>query len=100
MKKAPNGWNKQIEEWKKAHPVKSRPAKGKLTPPVYPGEALSVYQENAIICTGVSQNQMWTAQFSRFDEPRTFISSGGLGTMGYGLGLLSAPVSADPTGEL
>ena len=84
--KAPNGWNKQIEEWKKAHPVKSRPAKGKLTPQFILEKLYQYTKGNAIICTEVGQNQMWTAQFYRFDEPRTFISSGGLGTMGYGLG--------------
>ena len=41
---------------------------------------------DAIICTDVGQHQMWAAQFYRYKEPRTFISSGGLGTLGYGLG--------------
>jgi acetolactate synthase-1/2/3 large subunit len=40
---------------------------------------------DAIICTEVGQHQMWTAQFYKFSQPRTFITSGGLGTMGYGL---------------
>ena len=41
---------------------------------------------NAIISTDVGQHQMWTAQYYKFREPRTFLTSGGLGTMGYGLG--------------
>lgn len=41
---------------------------------------------DAVICTEVGQHQMWAAQFYKYDAPRKFISSGGLGTMGYGLG--------------
>ncbi len=42
--------------------------------------------KNTVIATDVGQHQMWTAQFTNFEKPRTFVSSGGLGTMGYGLG--------------
>ena len=54
-----------------------------------PGVVESIYKAtdgDAIICTEVGQNQMWAAQFYKYKEPRQFISSGGLGTMGYGLG--------------
>ncbi|NLO83195.1 MAG: biosynthetic-type acetolactate synthase large subunit [Clostridiales bacterium] len=84
--KKPNGWNKQIDEWKKAHPLKPRCPKGELTPQFVIEKLYQLTKGKAIICTEVGQNQMWAAQYYKFDEPRTFISSGGLGTMGYGLG--------------
>ena len=84
--KKPNGWKKQIDEWKKAHPVKPRVPKGELTPQFVIEKLYEITRGKAIICTEVGQNQMWAAQFYKFDEPRTFISSGGLGTMGFGLG--------------
>ncbi len=76
-------WLKQIRSWKKEFPLAYRDT-GAI-PPQYVIE--QVYQAtggDAIICTEVGQNQMWTAQFYPFTEPRTFLSSGGLGTMGYG----------------
>ncbi len=46
--------------------------------------------EDAVIATDVGQHQMWVAQHYKFEKPRTFVSSGGLGTMGFGLGARSA----------
>ncbi len=76
-------WLKQIRAWKKELPLVYKDT-GAI-PPQYVIE--QIYQATggeAIICTEVGQNQMWTAQFYPFTEPRTFLSSGGLGTMGYG----------------
>ena len=78
-------WFTQIAAWKKRYPFKyfddSKHAK-----PQYVIEALNTLTKGeAIITTGVGQHQMWAAQFYRWTQPRQMITSGGLGTMGYGL---------------
>ncbi|UCD86143.1 MAG: biosynthetic-type acetolactate synthase large subunit [Deltaproteobacteria bacterium] len=76
-------WLSQIEKWKRTHPLNYK--KGKEIKPQYVVEKLyELTKGEAIISTEVGQNQMWASQFYRFDKPRTFLSSGGLGTMGYG----------------
>jgi acetolactate synthase I/II/III large subunit len=76
-------WHAQIATWKKEHPFSYEPSKH-----IQPQEAVSVLYEltkgDAIIATGVGQHQMWAAQFYRFNEPRRYISSLGLGAMGFG----------------
>lgn len=57
-----------------------------LTGPFVVEKIYELTQGNAVICTDVGQHQMWAAQYYKYKHPRTFISSGGLGTMGYGLG--------------
>lgn len=76
-------WLKQIEEWKKKYPLTYKKGKG-LKPEYVVEQIYEVTKGNAIITTEVGQNQMWAAQYYRFTKPRTFITSGGLGTMGYG----------------
>ena len=83
--KLENEWNMQIEEWKRVHPL-SYKMNGSLSPQYIIEKLYELTGGQAIISTEVGQNQMWAAQFYKFTEPRTFISSGGLGTMGYGLG--------------
>jgi acetolactate synthase-1/2/3 large subunit len=76
-------WLAQIEEWKKKFPLTYK--KDKKLRPQYVVEMIhEVTKGEAIICTEVGQNQMWAAQFYKFEKPRTWVSSGGLGTMGYG----------------
>jgi len=78
-------WNEKIEHWKKVHPLRYQT--GDALHPQYILERLYALTEGkAIITTEVGQNQIWAAQFYKYTQPRTFISSGGLGTMGYGLG--------------
>ncbi|OGB89261.1 acetolactate synthase, large subunit, biosynthetic type [candidate division WOR-1 bacterium RIFCSPHIGHO2_01_FULL_53_15] len=78
-------WVEQIEEWKKKYPLGYK--KDKHLKPQYIIEETYELTKNrdTIIVTEVGQNQMWAAMFYQYDRPRTFISSGGLGTMGYGL---------------
>lgn len=83
--KKENGWNKQIQEWKEAYPLKYK-GHGPLSPQFVIEKLYELTEGRAIITTEVGQNQMWAAQFYKYTEPKTFISSGGLGTMGYGLG--------------
>jgi acetolactate synthase-1/2/3 large subunit len=78
-------WLQQIAEWKEQVPL-TYCQNGKVIKPQHVIETLhKVTKGNVIITTEVGQNQMWTAQFFPFDLPNTFITSGGLGTMGYGL---------------
>jgi acetolactate synthase-1/2/3 large subunit len=78
-----SAWAAQIAAWKRDHPFAYEPSKH-----IQPQEAVQVLYEltkgDAIITTGVGQHQMWAAQFYRFDEPRRYISSLGLGAMGFG----------------
>lgn len=83
--KAENGWNKQIKEWKQTYPLKYK-WKGALSPQYVIEKLYELTGGKAIITTEVGQNQMWAAQYYKYSEPRTFITSGGLGTMGFGLG--------------
>jgi acetolactate synthase-1/2/3 large subunit len=78
-------WLKTIQKLKKDFPLKyDKSSKG--IKPMYVIEKIhEITKGDAIICTEVGQHQMWTAQFYKFSQPRTFITSGGLGTMGYGL---------------
>jgi acetolactate synthase-1/2/3 large subunit len=79
------GWFEQIAEWKKKFPMKYDKNSGSVKPQYVIEQIYELTKGEAIITTGVGQNQMWTAQFYRFSRPRQFITSGGLGTMGYGL---------------
>ncbi|MFH1768494.1 MAG: biosynthetic-type acetolactate synthase large subunit, partial [Candidatus Omnitrophota bacterium] len=77
-------WSKRIKELKTKHPLKYRKSKSKIKPQYVVELVYSQTKGKAIISTEVGQNQMWAAQFYKFDYPRHFLSSGGLGTMGYG----------------
>ncbi|WFC98872.1 acetolactate synthase [Malassezia yamatoensis] len=85
-------WLAQLKEWKEQFPFTydaSQPAKGELMKPQEVVEALdhavANQKENVVVTAGVGQHQMWAAQHYRWRHPRTWISSGGLGTMGFGL---------------
>lgn len=77
-------WVNQVLEMKEQFPLKYNPEI--LTGPYILEKIYELTQGDAIITTEVGQHQMWAAQFIKYKKPRTFISSGGLGTMGYGLG--------------
>jgi acetolactate synthase-1/2/3 large subunit len=77
-------WNEQIDQWKEQYPLKDK-HKG-LSPKYVLNKLYDLTQGDIIISTEVGQNQVWAAQYYTYTEPRSFISSGGLGTMGYGLG--------------
>lgn len=77
-------WMKEIENLKDKYPIKYN--KNVLTGPYVIEKIEECFDDNTIICTEVGQNQMWAAQYFHYKNPRQFVSSGGLGTMGYGLG--------------
>jgi acetolactate synthase I/II/III large subunit len=88
-------WNKQIDEWKKDVPA-SYTKKEPLSPKFIYEYVNSKVRDDTIITTEVGQHQMWAAQFYQFTMPRTFLTSGGLGTMGYGTGAAIGAKIANP----
>jgi acetolactate synthase-1/2/3 large subunit len=82
-KQQPSAWLEQVAAWKRDHPLRYRD--DGLLHPQYVIQRLSALLDGkAVITSEVGQNQMWTAQYYCFREPRQWITSGGLGTMGYG----------------
>nr|WP_256502632.1 biosynthetic-type acetolactate synthase large subunit [Desulfuromonas sp. KJ2020] len=78
-------WRQEIDGWKKQHPMSYKNSKSVIKPQFVIEKIRELTRDDAIITTEVGQHQMWTAQFFDFTQPRTFLSSGGLGTMGFGL---------------
>ena len=80
-------WISQVQEWKKEYPsCYDKNPKDSINPKFICECINRIAGEDTFITTEVGQHQMWTAQFYPFSKPRTFITSGGLGTMGYGTG--------------
>jgi acetolactate synthase-1/2/3 large subunit len=78
-------WMKQVETWKKKHPLVVRDSDdGEIIPEAAVRKIWEITKGEAIVCTEVGQNQMWAAQHYLCRHPRQFITSGGLGTMGFG----------------
>ncbi len=77
-------WVDHVMRMKQEHPLSYKDSDRVIKPQYVIEKIDDLTKGKAIICTEVGQNQMWAAQFYDFTEPRTFISSGGLGTMGYG----------------
>ena len=83
MTSGTGAWLDQINRWKREHPL--RYEQGTTLKPQFVIEKINeLSPDDTIISTEVGQNQMWTAQFFKFNQPRHFLTSGGLGTMGYG----------------
>lgn len=78
-------WREKITSWKERHPMTYRSSKSVIKPQFVIEKLREHSDDDAIITTEVGQHQMWTAQFFDFIQPRTFLTSGGLGTMGFGL---------------
>ena len=77
-------WLKQIEAWKQERPMSYTYDEEVIKPQFVVEKIFELTRGDAIISTEVGQNQMWAAQFYKFDKPRMWLTSGGLGTMGYG----------------
>ena len=93
-----DSWLDQILEWRDDFPLKYSSA-GDLVKPQAVMEALqaaTAERDDVIWTTGVGQHQMWAMQYLLCDRPRTFISSGGLGTMGYGVPAAIGAKAANP----
>jgi acetolactate synthase-1/2/3 large subunit len=79
-----DNWIAHVDRMKDMYPL--RYDKNVLTGPYIIETIYDMTKGDAVICTEVGQHQMWTAQYYKFSKPRTLLTSGGLGTMGYGLG--------------
>ncbi len=77
-------WLHQIEEWKEKHPLKYKQVGNEIRQEYVIDQLGKLTDHKAVITTGVGQHQMWTAQWYQFTSPRSMITSGGLGTMGFG----------------
>ncbi|MBT0654258.1 biosynthetic-type acetolactate synthase large subunit [Geomobilimonas luticola] len=78
-------WRGEIEAWRVKHPLGYKSSTSVIKPQLVIQKLRELSDPDAIVATDVGQHQMWTAQFFQFNKPRTLLSSGGLGTMGYGL---------------
>jgi acetolactate synthase-1/2/3 large subunit len=76
-------WIAKVNQWKKEYPLAYRKSQDTIMPQ-FVVEQISKACKDAIIVTEVGQHQMWAAQYFKYSKPRTFLTSGGLGTMGYG----------------
>ena len=77
-------WYKQIDKWKKEHPLRYTDTPDAIQPQHVIELLMELTKGQAIITTGVGQHQMWAAQYYNFTEPRTLVTSAGLGSMGFG----------------
>ena len=78
-------WLKQLDIWRREHPSTDIRDSSTILPQYVVRSIYEATNGDATIVTGVGQNQMWAAQYYTYNKPNTFISSGGLGTMGFGL---------------
>jgi acetolactate synthase-1/2/3 large subunit len=78
-------WLERVDDWRSQHALHYEEDDGELPPQYVVEQIYKVTGGDAIITTDVGQNQMWAAQYFKYTQPRQFISSGGLGTMGFGL---------------
>jgi acetolactate synthase-1/2/3 large subunit len=78
-------WHQQIDEWRASDPMTYDPRDDVILPQYVIEQFSNLTRGEFIMSTGVGQHQMWAAQWTRFNRPRTWITSGGLGSMGYGL---------------
>ena len=94
-----SAWREELASWKEKHPFSYEDMDDAILPQYAIDLLYKKTEGKAIIATGVGQHQMWAAQFYQFDEPRNWLTSGGLGSMGFGLPSAIGAALARP-GEL
>jgi acetolactate synthase-1/2/3 large subunit len=80
-----HAWRMQIQEWQAEHPLTPETSTSEIKPQHLMKEIDRISGGRAVVASDVGQHQMWAAQFIRFNEPRLWLNSGGLGSMGFGL---------------
>jgi acetolactate synthase-1/2/3 large subunit len=93
-------WHSDIDGWKEKHPIAYKQSSTIIKPQFVIQKLRELSDDDAIISTDVGQHQMWTAQFFQFNKPRTLLTSGGLGTMGYGLPAAMGAQAAFPNRQV
>jgi acetolactate synthase-1/2/3 large subunit len=82
---AREGWRRRVDDWKKQHPLEPSFSQDAIKPQHLMAEINRLSGGQAIVCSDVGQHQMWAAQLIKFNHPRLWLNSGGLGSMGFGL---------------
>jgi acetolactate synthase-1/2/3 large subunit len=93
-------WHAQIAEWRNAQPLRYEWSDDVIKPQYVVQEISNATRGEAMIVTGVGQHQMWAAQYYKFKHPRAWFTSGGLGTMGYGLPTAMGVQAAHPNKQV
>jgi len=93
---ARRAWWKQIRDWQDQHPLQPVISASEIKPQHLMVEIDRISNGEAVVCSDVGQHQMWSAQFIRFNRPRHWICSGGLGSMGFGLPSAMGAAFANP----
>ncbi|MCK9420635.1 MAG: biosynthetic-type acetolactate synthase large subunit [Nitrospirae bacterium] len=93
-------WLRQIDAWREERPLTYEYADDVIKPQFVVEKLYEVTKGDALIVTDVGQHQMWAAQYYKFDRPRNWLSSGGLGTMGYGFPAAIGAKVANPNREV
>ncbi len=93
-------WRKEIQEWEDKHPFAIKPGSDTLQPQFLISELHRLTKGNAILSTGVGQHQMWAMQWYQCKSPKSFLTSGGLGTMGFGFPAALGAKYANPDREV
>lgn len=93
-------WRKEIQEWEDKHPFVIKPGSETLQPQFLISELHRLTKGTAIMATGVGQHQMWAMQWYQCKTPKSFLTSGGLGTMGFGFPAALGAKYANPDREV